>query len=781
MAKVAKLEASDLSDDLRVVAFRGTEQLCRPYRFDIHFQVAGSAVLDLANGVGSRATLTLQREEDLPFTFHGILASVQLHVQTPQWGLYRATLVPALWRLSQDRHSNAFTKITVPDLIKKILADSPLSTDDYEFKLDADYPEEELIVQYKESNLAFLDRWMEHEGLYYYFDQSGDREKLVIVDHRSFHDKLIDKNIRYRPTDESDVSAGESYDTFAAMHNATVERVRLTDYDYARPALDVSGDSDVSDRGVGEVCLYGSRFFDPDVAKRYARLRAEQLRAQEVTFHAAGSALHTSAGYHVELEDHPADAFNHRYLVTEVHHFCNQLGQGLGGSLSRWIKLEHEEVYRVEAKAIDSELQYRPPLDAPTPRIWGYENGVVDGEMDSPYAQIDDQGRYKVKFQFDESDLREGKASTYVRMMQPHGGGTEGFHFPLRKGTEVIFTFLGGDPDRPVITGVVPNATTPSPVTDANHTKNILRTGSGSHMTIDDAAGKEYIHLHSPKLTEMFMGGPTDQHAEEHTNKQFFSPPTAKSSGDHPLTSVSCTWYTYTDGTAGFFVDGDWWQDVGTNISIHGGGTLTEYYKGAHVLNIDGSSKQWYNDHLKVEVASSEDRDVTGTWDLKVTDTAKLEAPHYDFDATADLDVNTPKGTLHFTSEATCNFGKTALNFGKTEVDWDATSGKIKSIDIRSDDIKFTTPKWEVKDPNKSEYSFLWEHTGTIFQWTAAKKLELCVLATAITAVKMEAVGMTMANEGMNLGTVATKVRTEGLKAMGGALKSELKGLYTLA
>ena len=43
-------------------------------------------------------------------------------------------------------------------------------------------------------------------------------------------------------------------------------------------------------------------------------------------------------------------------------------------------------------------------------------------------------------------------------MMQPHGGDIEGWHFPLRKGTEVLFTFLGGDPDRPVIAGVVPNA-----------------------------------------------------------------------------------------------------------------------------------------------------------------------------------------------------------------------------------------------------------------------------------------------------------------------------------
>ena len=44
----------------------------------------------------------------------------------------------------------------------------------------------------------------------------------------------------------------------------------------------------------------------------------------------------------------------------------------------------------------------------------------------------------------DESGLGGGAASTYVRMMQPHGGTTEGFHFPLRKVT------IGANEDRSV-------------------------------------------------------------------------------------------------------------------------------------------------------------------------------------------------------------------------------------------------------------------------------------------------------------------------------------------
>src|SRR5262249_29718538 len=144
----------------------------------------------------------------------------------------------------------------------------------------------------------------------------------------------------------------------------------------------------------------------------------------------------------------------------EVEHVGNQ--QISSPEMRAMTGIESDKVYHVEVKAIPADTQFRALRVTAWPRIYGYENGTVCGPADSDYAQIDDQGRYNVKFKFDESDLKNGKASTFVRMMQPHGGNPEGFHFPLRKGTEIVFSFLGGDPDRPVIAGVVPDTTNPS-------------------------------------------------------------------------------------------------------------------------------------------------------------------------------------------------------------------------------------------------------------------------------------------------------------------------------
>ena len=84
------------------------------------------------------------------------------------------------------------------------------------------------------------------------------------------------------------------------------------------------------------------------------------------------------------------------------------------------------------------------------------------------YAEIDDLGRYKVILPFDQSGNAEGKASRWVRMAQPYAGANYGMHFPLHKGAEVLLTFVDGDPDRPIISGSVPNPDTMSPVTGGN-------------------------------------------------------------------------------------------------------------------------------------------------------------------------------------------------------------------------------------------------------------------------------------------------------------------------
>jgi len=92
-------------------------------------------------------------------------------------------------------------------------------------------------------------------------------------------------------------------------------------------------------------------------------------------------------------------------------------------------------------------------------------------------------------------------------MTQPYAGAEYGMHFPLHKGTEVLLTFIDGDPDRPIIAGSVPNPENSSPVTANNQTQSMIRTGGGNEIKIEDADGSHLIKLSTPHKNTMFRIG----------------------------------------------------------------------------------------------------------------------------------------------------------------------------------------------------------------------------------------------------------------------------------
>jgi type VI secretion system secreted protein VgrG len=95
--------------------------------------------------------------------------------------------------------------------------------------------------------------------------------------------------------------------------------------------------------------------------------------------------------------------------------------------------------------------------------------------------------------------------------MQPYGGSNHGMHLPLHKGTEVLLTFIDGDPDRPVIAGVVPNPEHPSPVSEGNQTQARITTAGGNKIHIEDQAGNRRILMQSPTADSFIrLGAPND-------------------------------------------------------------------------------------------------------------------------------------------------------------------------------------------------------------------------------------------------------------------------------
>ncbi len=528
MGLTFNIESSALPANASVVAFRGSEGISRPYAFDIYVNVIGDELV-LDDAPGSRVTLTIG-DGPTPTSFHGVIAQIELlrAVRQADRGvasalgqvasalfsgdnsLYLVRLVPNLWQLSLTKHSRIFTSVTVEDVITQVLQDEGI--DSFEFQLTKQYDVEEHITQYKESSLNFIHRWMEREGLYYYFDQSGDAEKLVITDDKSAAKPSRANPVVYQAGADGDDGTGVHFDMFRTRYSALPSVVRYTDYDYSKPQLDVSAQANVSPIGTGDMVTYGYRFFTPDKGAALAAIRADDYRAQAKTFHASGPVTDCASGYLFTLDLHPQAQLNTDYLAVSVDHFGR-----LSTAATAWGNLipafDYPDVYRVDVTAIFADQQYRNPELAPWPRIDGFENAVIDGPATSDYAQLDEYGRYAVKFKFDEGSLKDGQASTWVRKGEPHAGTVEGFHFPERKGTEVICAFLGGDPDRPIIIAAVTTLLTPSPVAAANFTKNVIQTGGLNRFEMEDLAGKQRVTMKTPTAgTHIIMGDPVGGH-----------------------------------------------------------------------------------------------------------------------------------------------------------------------------------------------------------------------------------------------------------------------------
>ena len=563
MADPFELVCDALGTQAILSGFKGREAISQPFHFDVFVSLPLEAVPEHAALVGQPLTLTVvggvDAGDDQPT--HGLVVAFEVIDEAAERALLRLEVRPRLFLLGLSRHARVFTGMKVPDILEEVLAGAGLT--DYELRLSRDYPVRPHVSQYKESDLAFLERLMEHDGIYYFFEHTSSAHKLVIADDSTLHAPSRPKPVRYHPVQGGDLGS-DLFVTVAERRRLRPKLVRLTDYDYTKPALDVKGEQAVSDHTGAEVVVHGVGALDPGDAGRLAQVRKEELLAAERVFELHGSAFHLRSGGAFDVSDHPRDAVNASYLCTELEHVGN--ARIRGAELSALTGIARDVVYEVRAWAILANVVFRPPRLRHAPRVPGFERGTVDGPADSDYAQLDADGRYYLKLGWDESDRKGDKSSVRTRMMQPHAGNPEGMHLPLRKATEVLVAFIGGDPDRPVIAGAVPNAETPSVVTSSNHTRNIFHSGGDNHIEIEDQDGGQWVDVRSPTQdSRLHLGTPHDDDS-------------------HYVVE-------HTDADCRFTIGGNQDIRVGGNLTEEVKGNVFETYNTSQTSNVTGPQK----------------------------------------------------------------------------------------------------------------------------------------------------------------------------------------------
>ncbi|MBM4133865.1 MAG: type VI secretion system tip protein VgrG [Nitrospira sp.] len=490
-----------------VVKMEGIEALSQPYEFTLTL-IAERADVPVETLLNRSATFTIYgKPGGAPVPYHGVIrACEQLHQAGP-YTLYRVVLVPRLWRLSRSRESEVYVGMTIPQMIERVLTDAGLGGDNHALQLNARYKVWSYYCQYQETNFAFISRLMERVGIYYFFEQSRGAEKLRLVDSLTFHDHTK-QVVPYLASGDPALAKREGgIQAFVCKQEPMPKQIVLQDYNYEKAAMELTAEAAVGPNGIGEERIFGEHYENPEEGRRLADIRAQEFLCRRIQFYGEGAATGLRAGYFFQLDRHYRTDFNATYLTTRVRHEGSQAAALFSGLIPEGQQGEREPFYRQEFTAIPAATQFRPERRTPSPRIEGTISAFVDAEGSGQYAEIDDQGRYKVQVPFDKTDKQAGKASTWIRKTSQYSGKDHGMHYPLHKGTEVLLSFVNGDLNQPVIVGAVHNSETPNIVTRVNQTQTVLHTGGSNRMVMEDLIDNEHIHLNTPKANTILRMG----------------------------------------------------------------------------------------------------------------------------------------------------------------------------------------------------------------------------------------------------------------------------------
>jgi type VI secretion system secreted protein VgrG len=482
------------------LSMQASERLGAPFVYEVEL-VSDEPKLSLADVLGEPLTVSVALEAQ-PRHYSGIVTSLQsLGVEGENFA-YRVVLRPWLWLLSRTTNCRIFQELTAVDIIKQIFRDRGFS--DFEERLTATYVPRPYVVQYRETDLHFVLRLMEDEGIYFYFTHEPGKHTLVMADSFGAHEPTpFHESLPHLPPDAQRDEQLEYLGTWEMVYEIESGAFALTDYDFEAPraVLDVlKALPESHSHGDYEVFDFPGSYVKPDRGEALAMIRLEEAKATAQRALANGNARGLLVGWLFTLRDHPQADVNRDYLVVSQTTALRGHARESGGS-------EQGFSTHVSLVAIPSDRQYRPPRTTQKPVVHGAQTATVVGP-DGEEIWTDEFGRVKLEFHWDRKSPGDETSSCWVRVAQLWAGTNfGGIHIP-RIDQEVIVEFLEGDPDRPIVTGRVYNADNMPPYElPTNQTQSGIKSRSTkggvpsnfNELRFEDKLGQEELFIHAEK------------------------------------------------------------------------------------------------------------------------------------------------------------------------------------------------------------------------------------------------------------------------------------------
>lgn len=516
--------------------------------------------IDLNEIVGSTINLLMDVESGTR-DFSGLCVGVEYVGDKGGLNHYIADLRPWVWFLTRNKENRVFQAMSVVNIVREILTDYGFWPE-VKNKLSDSYDEREYCVQYRESDFDFINRLMEEEGLYYFFEHDGSKPQMVLADSPGAHDLVPEpSSLEFHARDGQFYRHGSGIWDFRASHKAQTGKVTLRDYNFEKPKADTSSSNAIPtgkhEFNKLEVYHYPGHFQETKEGDKIARVLMESKAAGYESFVGAGNVPNMEVGKIFDLSLHPLTKDGTKFVATKATHYLRNDVENSGSAADQSflaqsdpVMVNMEENYGLEFEAIPKDVQYRAPKVTPWPEIVGVQTAVVTGPSDKE-IYTDKYGRVKIQFHWDRIGEKDETSSCFVRTMMPWTGKQWGMIAIPRIGQEVVVQFEEGNPDRPLVIGMLYNADTmppyalPEKATQSGVKTNSSKGGSGfNELMFEDKKNNELVRFQAETNYEQIVKN----------NAKITVGSAKQDDGDMELTVHNDLIETVTDGNHNFTV-----------------------------------------------------------------------------------------------------------------------------------------------------------------------------------------------------------------------------------
>jgi type VI secretion system secreted protein VgrG len=497
--------ATEMGDRIILRKATVTEGLSELFEIDLEVTCEDASNDKTKELINTPATLRLDRHDGEQRYFNGFITRiVNTGGGNGDLAHYRMTVRPWLWYLSRYTQDEIFQDMTVVEIIDKKLRDTKCPDYYLDFLSRKDYPKRDYTVQYGESDYAFLCRIMEDEGIYFWHAHGNGQHALCFGDSPASHIPVPDQGVaRYLPRSTQDRWDETIWDWQVDHETQEAGRIGAAwNPEMAREEMISVAEAPVADEWpverVTDAWMGSERPQTQERVDGLAKVRCEAHTARLDVVRGGGDVRWLEVGCTFALIDHPREPENGEYLLTRIVHRIELDEYVSGGDANQ------TPIYGCTFSAIRADRQYRPPLCTPKPRICGPQTAIVTGDAGEE-IHTDYMGRIKVRFHW-ASVPDDARSSCWVRVGQIIAGKSWGAMFLPRIGQEVIVCFLDGDPDQPLVTGVVYNSEQKVPYAlPENKTISGIKTHSTkggygfNEIRFEDKKGYEQLFLHAER------------------------------------------------------------------------------------------------------------------------------------------------------------------------------------------------------------------------------------------------------------------------------------------